>query len=83
MEASTAATTIPFTLQGAVPYAQSDLDAIAAVDKVTDVAFDPAGPANQWITGNVPKDSAKQVITSVARLYPNTPIRWSSTDAQR
>lgn len=75
---ATAATT-RFTLQGSAPYGQADVDAIAAVEHVTEVAFDAAGPLNQWIAGSVPKDIAKSVITSVARLYPNTPIRWSST----
>ena len=78
--AEDAPTTIPFTVQGSAPFSQSDLDAISAIPNISDVSFDPNDPTLATIVGFVPNEilTAKKAITTIARTYPNTPIRWSS-----
>jgi hypothetical protein len=59
------------------------LDTISAIPNITDVVFDPSDPSLSTIVGNVPNETstAKAAVVAVAKLYPNTPIRWSSPQA--
>ena len=81
--ASTPVETSQIVIQGNVPFSQADLEAIAEIPDVTKVAFTATDPTHAMVTCHVPKETgaAKAAVMKIARMYPNTPVRWSSTDA--
>lgn len=80
---STPVETSQIVIQGNVPFSEADLEAIAAIPDVTNVAFTSTDPTHAMVTCHVPKDTgaAKAAVMKIARMFPNTPVRWSSTDA--
>ena len=75
--------TIPVLVQGNSAFSQSDVDTIAAIPNVTDVSIAASDPTQKTLSCSVPYDTglAKTAVNEIARLHPNTPVRWSTPKA--
>ena len=69
------------SIKGPAPFSAADVAAIAAIEHVTDVVVDTADAST--LTATVPLDTAlaRIAVTTVAKMFPNTPVQWSSKDA--
>lgn len=58
-------------------YAETDVTTLAALENVSDVQLADDGRS---IALSVPVDAAlaRAAATAIARMHPNTPVRWAS-----